>query len=255
MLNGMHLQSLIWELALSDFKSRYRGAFLGPVWVLLRPLAPFAILWLIFSQIFQPAVGSYALHLLTGIMWWTFFAEGTRVGLQALVAKAAMITKLAVPKLAVVVAAILNVTLTFGVNLIILTVFYGQAGVVPRAGALILAAGLAAATWLLIFGISLATAPLQVFSRDLDPAWEVLLQLGFYAAPIIYPLEFLPDAWRWAIWLNPMGVIIHILRQALLENVYPRAVEIGGLLAEVGLVVVVGVAIWHKLAPRISEHL
>ena len=88
-----HLQ-LLWILAKTDFKLRYHGSILGYVWALLKPLLIFLILNFVFSNLFGRGIENYSLQLLTGIIMWNYFAEGTMVGLSSLLNKAGIITKI-----------------------------------------------------------------------------------------------------------------------------------------------------------------
>ena len=118
--NGNHYGELIWMLAKTDFRMRYQGSVLGFVWALLKPLFVFVILNLVFSQLFASDIPYYSLQLLTGILLWNFFAEGTMVGLTSLMSKGHVLKKIAFPRWVVVVAAWLQSLMSFVVTMAIL---------------------------------------------------------------------------------------------------------------------------------------
>src|SRR5688500_4838406 len=78
--------TLVWLLARSDFKLRYAGSFLGPLWGLLRPIAIFGVLYVVFTYIvrFGEEIEFYAPLLLYNIMLFTFFADATTTALACL---------------------------------------------------------------------------------------------------------------------------------------------------------------------------
>src|SRR5438552_2229238 len=77
---------LIWTLVRTDFKTRYHGTVGGFVWALLKPFTMFLVLITVFSFVFS-SDRNYNLNLVLGLFLWDFFAETTKVGIQALASK------------------------------------------------------------------------------------------------------------------------------------------------------------------------
>lgn len=257
----VHLSNIIracpltWELAKTQFKVRYAGSLLGYIWAILQPLLLFLILLFVFSLVFRDSIPHYSLHLLTGIIVWTYFAEGTRVGLNAFVANGHLLKNVALPRQALLLAAILNVTITFGINLFILAAFYLMQGVMPSLAAVLYFLSLSVVLTLFIIGISLAIAPLYVIFRDLGQIWEVVLTLGFYSAPIIFSVALIPENLRALLWLNPVGYIIHFQREALLFNRFASAPALLLLLAVTGVTLLVGFWLYSRLYRDMVDYL
>ena len=101
---------LIRQLAIADFKLRYQGSILGYVWSLLKPLAIFTILYLVFVRFlkFGGRVEFFSVYLLLGIVLWTFFAETTSHGLRVIVDQRDLIRRINFPKLTLIVAGSIN---------------------------------------------------------------------------------------------------------------------------------------------------
>lgn len=246
---------LTWELAKTQFKVRYAGSILGYVWAILQPLLLFLILLFVFSLVFRDSIPHYSLHLLTGIIVWTYFAEGTRVGLNAFVANSHLIKNVGLPRPALIFAAILHVTITFGINLLILAAFYLMQGVTPTLPAALYFLFLSLELAGLILGISFAIAPLHVLFRDLGQIWEVILTLGFYSAPIIYSLTLIPKKWQLVLWLNPVGYIIHFQREALLLGRYAPLPALLLLSAITAATLLAGFFIYSRFNRRLADSL
>src|SRR3712207_3033024 len=105
---------------------------------------------------------------------------------------------------------------------------------------------------------------LYVRFRDVQPIWEVLLQVIFYGSPILYVIEILPslDLQRLIVLINPLGTILVQMRHSLIDPTAPDAVAaaggVGWLLvpaAILGASVVAGFLVFNREAPRIAEEL
>src|SRR5574343_1726862 len=104
-------KELVLRLAKTDFKLRYHGSALGYVWAILRPLLMFTILNFVFSSIFNfrnSGTPNYPLELLTGILMFQFFSEGTVSGMNALLAKSQLVTKIYIPRWTIILGATVN---------------------------------------------------------------------------------------------------------------------------------------------------
>jgi ABC-type polysaccharide/polyol phosphate export permease len=193
-------------LAKTDFKLRYHGSVLGYVWALLKPLLIFLVLNFVFTHIFGSDIEYYSLRLLTGIILWTFFVEGTMTGLGSLLSKSHILTRLPVSQMMLTVSSTMNVLMTYVINLVILALFYIWFGFALSLSQVILFLMISFQIYVLILGLSFLLAPLFVRFRDLNQIWEVLLTAGFYAAPVLYPLSIFPESVRVFLYLNPMTI-------------------------------------------------
>ncbi|MFN7160093.1 MAG: ABC transporter permease [Candidatus Gracilibacteria bacterium] len=207
----------VWILAKTDFKLRYNGSILGILWVVLKPLFIFSILNFVFSQLFGGSK-EYSLSLLTGLIIWNYFAEGTMVGMVSLLQKAHIITKVNLPKWIVVFASTLNSLLTFLLNTLILVFFFILYGVFPNIFSILTAVFFASLIFIWILAFSFLTSPLFLRFRDLNQIWEVILNAGIYAAPIIYPITTIPEVYRTLLYINPVTLILVKIKDALFHG-------------------------------------
>ncbi len=95
---------LLRELTVTDFKLRYQQSALGYLWSILKPLMLFAVMYIVFAKFLAMGgdIPNYAVYLLAGISFWTFFAEATTQGLQAIVSRGDLIRKINFPKYIIV---------------------------------------------------------------------------------------------------------------------------------------------------------
>ena len=250
-------------LTTTEFKLRYFGSVLGYLWTVLRPLMLFGVLYLVFTHIvrFGGGVDHYAVVLLAAIVVFNFFSEATSGGLGSFVARENLLRKVYFPRAAVPI----SVTLTAAANLVL--------GVLVVLGFAVIDGVTPSATWLLFLGtvlavvalataVSLLLAVLYVRYRDVQPLWEVLLQLLFWGTPIIYTIEQVPDSVRELMMLNPLAVAIVQGRHWLVESSTESAGQaIGGtvrLLVPLAIFVAIVLLSWwayRRAEPRMAEDL
>lgn len=260
-MNKQHenYRELIWMLAKTDFKLRYHGSVLGYLWALLKPLLMFAILNFVFTSIFftKGVDGNeyYSLGLLTGILMFTFFAEGTAAGMASLVNKCQLVTKVYVPRWAVIVSATINSALVYVMNLSVVVAFFLFKGLVPSFSAMLLFLLFSVSLYIIILSFSLLTAPMYVKFRDLSMIWEVVSQMLFYATPVFYPIQMLPQGLQPAFLANPVAFIVHFSKESLLNNHFAHAWQYGMFFSIVITGFVVGVFVYQKLIPRVAEEI
>lgn len=249
---------LVWALARTDFKLRYHGSVLGYFWALLKPLLTFLILNFVFSTIFNPrnsGIQHFSLQLLTSIMLFNFFSEGTMAGLNSLLGKASLVTKIYVPRWTIVIASTINATLIFAMNLIIIAVFFTWYGFWPGLPAIFTFCYFILLTFFLILSFSFIAAPLYVKFRDLSQIWEVMIQALFYGSPIVYPLQIIPVKYHTILLANPIGYIIHFTKMALTENHYAPLWQNAIFTAIIIALFFVSLFIFRKMEPKIAENI
>jgi ABC-type polysaccharide/polyol phosphate export permease len=249
-------RELIWILAKTDFKLRYHGSVLGYVWGLLKPLLLFLIMNFVFSSLFNPrGTGAqyYSLQLLTSLVLWTFFAEGTAAGMSSLLNKAQLVTKIYVPRWTLILASTLNSALIFLMNLIVIVAFFAYKHFLPSFESILLFVLYSILVYVIILAFALLTAPLYVKFRDLVLIWEVLLTALFYATPVFYPLQLLPAYIQKVLLINPMAFIIHFNKEGLINNHFANIYQNLGLFAFVVVIFLISIASYRKFIPRVAE--
>lgn len=246
--------SMLWILAWTDFKLRYYGSYLGYVWSLLKPLALFGVLYLVFSIFMRWDVENYQLYLLLGIILWNFFAESTGIGLSALVSRGHIIKKVYFPRVIIVVASTLSTFLGLLLNLIVFAIF-ALFNHLALSWTLLFFPVVIVILYLVVLGFSLMLSALYVRFRDINQIWEVLLQLGFWLTPVIYPLRFIPEAYQFWLFLNPVTGIIQYARLVVIDHRLPSLTGTGYIVMATLLILTVGTLIFIKIEKTAVEQL
>jgi homopolymeric O-antigen transport system permease protein len=219
-------RELLYFLTWRDVKVRYKQTALGAAWAIIQPLFAMLIFALFFGKLAgMPSDGvPYPIFAFVGLLPWTFFANAVTSSGNSLVGSSNLITKVYFPRMIIPGAAVMAGLVDFGVAFIILGVLVIYYGVALTWSALILPI-LVLITAVLALAIGMWTSALNVKYRDVRHALPFLIQLWFFATPIVYPSTIVPVKWRWAMALNPMSGIIDGYRAA----VFGREFDVRGL--------------------------
>lgn len=210
---------LLQELVKTDFKLRYQASTLGYLWSVLKPLALFGVLYLVFG-VFLPTgrgVPNFPVYLLLGVVLWNFFTEVTNGSVQAIVGRASLIRKIHFPKYVIILSTTISALINLTINLIIVSIFIAFAGI-SLSWSMLLLPLLLIELFLVALGLGFILSTLFVRYRDVNFIWEVIIQAAFYATPIIYPIFLIPDLAAKIIILNPVAQIIQDARFAVLSH-------------------------------------
>lgn len=249
-------------LARVEFKLRYFGSVLGYLWSLVRPLLFFLVLYLVFTRLFHfgKGVQHYPVYLLTAIMLWTYFVETTKGGVECLVNREDLLRKVRFPRLVIPLSVALTAAFNLAINFVVVISFALASGVTPRLSWLQLPL-LALLVAMLAIGIGMMLSVLYVRFRDIDPIWDVAIQIGFYLCPIIYTAGQYKGTVRVAM-VNPLAAIFTQMLHAFVDPTQPTVAGwIGGtarLLIPLCIIIgafVLGLWFFSREAPRIAENL
>jgi ABC-2 type transport system permease protein len=255
---------LTWTLAITDFKLRFFGSVLGYLWQLMRPLMLFGVLYVVFTEFVRLGNGvpHYPVVLLTSIVLFTFFVEATAGAVTSVLDRENLVRKIEFPRLVIPLTVVVNAYLNLALNFLAVLVFMLASGVEPRLSWIQLPL-LIAALGVFATGIAMLLSALYVRFRDVKPIWEVLSQMIFYASPVLYPIETIPnEKVQHLLMCNPLAAILEQVRHAVIDPGAPSAAQaIGGgerLLIPAAIVAglfALGLWVFNREAPRIAEEL
>ncbi|HEV2923497.1 MAG TPA: ABC transporter permease [Solirubrobacteraceae bacterium] len=263
--------SLTFTLARTEFKLRFFGSVLGYMWTLVRPLLLFGVLYVFFTEVAHvnnsksPGEHFYGAQLLASIVLFTFFAEATAGAVRSVVDRENLVRKIHFPRLVIPVSVVLLALFNLGLNLIVVMGFAVGSGVRPMLSWLELPL-LVGMLVVFVAGVAMLLSALYVHFRDIQPIWEVISQILFYASPVIISIQTvmakLSSTWLHVYMLNPLAVIFQQFRHAIITHATPSAGQVLGswtsLLAPLAIVVaifVVGFAVFNRAAAKIAENL
>jgi lipopolysaccharide transport system permease protein len=206
---------LVWR----DVKVRYKQTLLGVTWAVLQPLLTMIVFTILFGKLAHvPSDGApYAIFSYAGLLPWNFFNTAVANSSASLVGNANLITKVYFPRLvipgAAVGAALVDFAIAAGL-LIPLMLWYGVA-LAPR---LLMFPVLTFLATIVALGAGMWMAALNVKYRDVRYTLPFALQVWMLLTPVIYPVSFVPERWRWLLALNPLTGIIEGYRDAIFNR-------------------------------------
>jgi lipopolysaccharide transport system permease protein len=245
-------KDLIIKLAWSDFKLRYKSSALGFVWSLLEPLLMLLVLYVVFSNLMRVQVEHYQLFLLLGIILWNFLDRGTSMSILGIIGKSSLVQKVYFPRDILVISTCITAMMMTALEFIVFVVFMAAFRVLPGS-TIVYFPILLALELLTILGLSMALSALNVYFRDMQFIWRVVLQVGFFATPVIYPITIFPEKVRWIVMLNPMAQIITMMRDCVLYKIAPEPLALGYVALSMLAALVIGYLIFERLEPRFAE--
>ncbi|MEN6625112.1 MAG: ABC transporter permease [Candidatus Sumerlaeia bacterium] len=234
-------RNLLYNLVRRDLTVRYKSTVLGFFWSFIKPLAMTGIFYVVFKLVLDMSLAEtqvpYTLHLLVGMLAWSFFAGATSEAMGVMLANANLIKKVRLPLVVFPMATVISHLVHFLLGLVVLGGLMLVAGLAPGPACLLIfpIMLLEAA---LVMAMAMILSALNVFWRDVGSIWEVFTTAWFYLTPIIYPFYEVGKkldsmGWRWLEWVylaNPLAPIMIAYRRALLygslETIDPNKLEL-----------------------------
>jgi len=221
-------KDLLIELVRTNFKLRYNNSLLGFIWVLLKPFMTFLVLYAVFSRFKGGWVENYQIYLLLGLVIYTFVNEGIIFGMNSILQTAHIILKVNFPREIALAASIIMAVINFVINLFIIAFFIIFNPVSTNVISILYFMLIYLTLLILVYTFSFFTSIVIVKLRDLQNITELFMQLLFYATPIFYPIDMLPQIVQEIVKLNPLTVLIQSAREALIYGniIYLREIII-----------------------------
>ena len=223
--------SEIWEyrdlvrlLVKRDFSSKYAQTVFGPLWFLLQPLINTTVFAVVFGKIAKLSTDGQPsmLFYMCGMLSWSYFSSNFTVTSGTLINNIGLFGKVYFPRITVPLASVISNLFAVGFQLILLIcfiVYYRYAlGWEPETYwwklillplVLVQIAGTG-------FGVGLIAAAMTVKYRDISHLSGFIINIWFYATPVIFPLATVPESYRWILLLNPMTLPQEACRNILI---------------------------------------
>jgi ABC-2 type transport system permease protein len=254
---------LLWLSSAIEFRARYATTFLGYLWTIVRPLIFFGLIFLVMRQIlgFGKNIPNYGLMLIINLVLFQYFQEATARALRSVTSKEGLVRKMQFPRIVIPLSVSLTAGFTLLLNLVAVFMLFLISGLEPRwswLGLIPIILGLA----LLTTGMALMLSVAFVRSEDVGEAWLLVSRMLFYASPILYPIETVPESVRHLVALNPLSPFLEQARVWMIDPSAPTPVQaagpVFGLVIPLFMIVVIcvfGLWLFDREAPRVAEAL
>lgn len=248
------LRFLLHNLIAKDFKVRYRNMSLGVFWSLLNPLVTMGVLTFVFTNLMDNKRPDYPVFFLCGLIPFNFFSLAWSTGTSSLSDNSNIIKRVAVPREIIPIATVLGNSLHLLIQFALLLFF----ALIFRKGVNLYWAWLPfllVMEVILVCGLSLITAAVNIYIRDTRYVVESFNAVLFWLVPIVY--EFPPQGagFDTLFGLNPVAALVIAIRHILLEGIPPNNVLLiklsAGSLGVLGL----GVLVFRRLRRDFYDYL
>ncbi|MEN3034565.1 MAG: ABC transporter permease [Aquificaceae bacterium] len=216
-MNLLRNFDLILTLTLKEIKVKYRSSALGYLWSLLYPLLLALLFFFALRVVLKIQVEDFVVFLLSGLFSWQWFLNSLSASTVSIISNASLVKKVKFPYFMLPMSNVLNDCFHFIASLPVLfafAIFHSKPpSIVWLAGTLFIVLQL-----ITTLGISLILSSLNPFFRDLERLTQIGLNMVFYATPIIYPFEMIPENFRPIFYLNPMFPVVESWHRLILKS-------------------------------------
>lgn len=215
---------LLKQLVRRDILTRYKRSVLGVAWTMLNPLGTMLILSFVFSNLFK-AEQFYPVYVLTGLLTWNFFAQGTNAAMSGLLWGGSLMKQIYVPRtifgLSAIGTALVNLLLSL-VPLLFVILISGA----PLYWAWIFLPVAILLLFSFTLGFGLIISTLAIYYPDVAEMYQVVLSAWFYLTPIVYPESIIPEHLRWFFQINLLYHMVKLFRLPIRDGIIPPLADI-----------------------------
>lgn len=237
-----------------EIRGKYKNSFLGVLWSFLNPLLQIIVYAVVFQVILKNPKENYAIFLCCGLIPWTFFSSAITRSAFTMIENGNIIKKVYFPREILPISIVTSEAVNFIISTVIILSFviFGGIGLSKY---IIFYPIVLLAQYILLIAIALIVSSISVYVRDLQHLIGVTMQLLFYATPIVYSSEAIPESFKWILNLNPMTYVINGYRDIFYNQTMIDIVPLLILILISIVACVVGYIIFNKLQKGFAEQL
>lgn len=253
LVNLWKIRSMLFYFAVMNVKTRFKGTVLGFTWAAIEPLLTFIVLYIVFSNIQITDRPNFGIYLLTGIIFFHIFSRGTANGITSLRNYRGWILSINIRKEFFPVLSVSTTVITTAVEMGVFFALMTFLQFTPGLSILLFPITIILLL-LLVLGSSYILSIVNMYIRDVQLFWGILLQALFFMTPIFWYLQDVDNQILLVIHqINPLGQLIELAHSLvvyqkippLIDWIYPTVFTIS--------LVFVGYAIFQKYEKKIVE--
>ena len=237
-----------------EIRGKYKNSFLGVLWSFLNPLLQIAVYAIVFPLILRNTQENYVIFLCCGLIPWTFFSSAIVKSASTMIENGNIVKKVYFPREILPISVVSSECVNFIISTIIIVAFviFGGLGISKY---IIFYPIVLLVQYILTLAIAFIMSSITVYFRDLQHLIGVALQLLFYAAPIVYAPESIPEGFAWILNVNPMTYIINGYRDIFYNQTRPDIIPLLILLIICIVACCIGYMIFNKLQRGFAEEI
>jgi ABC-2 type transport system permease protein len=245
---------LLKELVKTRFKLRYNNSILGFVWVLMKPLLSFLIMFFVFGAFKNGGSDpAFAPNLFCGLILFYFLQEGITFGMNSLMDMANIILKINFPREIAVLSSIVMAIINLSINFVVIIIITVLTGFSPSLLGTLYFFFIILVILGLVYGITLFLSIIFVKVRDLTNVLELFFQLMFWGSAIFYNLGDMTGRTGDIIRMNPIAILIDAARRAFIKGEFAHVDVVLIIAGIVVLLIMLGRSFFNKNVKKIAE--
>ena len=241
-------RELLYFLTKRDLQIRYKQSFFGIAWAIAQPLTYVLIFTFVFSRganVPSEAGVPYPVLALAATIPWLFFSQSVTGAAAGLVGESNLLTKVYFPRLVLPVARSISFLLDLVLAFVVLSVMIAVTDVTPSRGIFLLPAFIFLA-FVTAIGVGIFFGALNVKYRDVAVVVPLIVQLWFFATPVIYPSSIISPHMQTYLSVNPMVSVINGVRWGFCSTPAPSLLNVSVSVASALVFLVVGLIYFRK---------
>ena len=211
-------RKLLLSLAGEDFRRKFSGTYFGAFWAVAQPVLTIVVYWIAFEYGFRSGTTSnvpFVVWFVCGIVPWLYIQEAFSMASNSFLEYSYLIKKVKFNFSILVLVKVFSsmvIHLAFcGIMVVVALLFRVAVSVY-----LVQIVYYLFAAVVLLLGLSLITASIMVFFRDMNQIISVILLIGMWGTPIAWDLAIFDPAIHKYFQLNPFFYIIEGYRDAVI---------------------------------------
>jgi ABC-type polysaccharide/polyol phosphate export permease len=236
-----------------DIRGKYKASFLGVLWSFINPLLQVLVYAIVFPYIMRVQTPNYLIFLICGIIPWTWFTYSLSNGTTSITNNANLIKKVYFPREILPISVVTSGLINFLISCVIILIFVLFGGV-GLSWHLVFLPIIAIAQYLFTLAVVFLLSAFNVYVKDVEYMVVFLLNIFFYATPVLYSVEMFSGSWlAWVFKLNPMAHFINAYRDIFYLHQIPQLESICFLILIGFILVGFCYLMFKKLEKRFAE--
>lgn len=247
-----HYRELLKTNVKKDIRGKYKGSFLGILWSFINPLLQVLVYALVFPYIMKVETENYLIFLICGIIPWTWFITSISQGTTSITNNANLIKKVYFPREILPISVVTSGLINFLISCLIILIFviFGGLGITWH---LVFLPFIIIVQYLFTLALIFVLSAFNVYVKDVEYIVAFIINMLFYATPILYTTEMFSGPILWLFRLNPLAHLINAYRDVFYVHHIPNLASLTVLFGVCIILIVVGYFIFKKLEKRFAE--
>jgi len=238
-----------------DIRGKYKASFLGVLWSFINPLLQVLVYAIVFPYIMRVKTPHYLVFLICGIIPWTWFVTSLGGGTTSITSNGNLIKKVYFPREILPISTVTSGVVNFAISCIIIVLFALLDGV-GISWHIVFLPLIMILQYIFSLSLVFITASINVYIKDVEYMVNFILNLLFYATPILYSADmFKGTKFSWIFKINPMAYLVESYRNIFYAHHIPGLKSMLILFILGIILLIISYIIFKKLEKRFAEEI